>query len=105
MAYLFLTGAIIFEVAGTVSLRLAVDKKRWYGGVAVGYLVAFMMLTLTLANGLPLGVSYGIWAAAGVALTAIISKFLFEEPLTWLMGLGIILVIGGVLLVELGTAH
>lgn len=105
MAYLFLAAAVIFEVAGTVSLRLAVDNRRWYGGVAVGYLVAFMMLTFTLANGLPLGVSYGIWAAAGVALTAIISKFLFNEPLTWLMGLGMLLVIGGVLLVELGATH
>ncbi|WP_411374896.1 DMT family transporter [Arthrobacter sp. MPF02] len=105
MAYVFLAAAIIFEVAGTVSLRLAVDNKRWYGGVTVGYLVAFMMLTLTLANGLPLGVSYGIWAAAGVALTAIISKFLFNEPLTWLMGLGMLLVMGGVLLVELGATH
>ncbi len=105
MAYLFLTGAILFEVAGTVSLRLAVDSKRWYGGVAVGYLVAFVMLTLTLAHGLPLGIAYGIWAAAGVALTAITSKFLFKEPLTWLMGFGIVLIIGGVLLIELGTAH
>jgi small multidrug resistance pump len=105
MAYLFLIGAILFEVAGTVSLRLAVDNKRWYGAVAVGYLVAFVMLTLTLANGLPLGIAYGIWAAAGVALTAIISKFLFKEPLTWLMSFGIVLVIGGVLLIELGATH
>lgn len=105
MAYLFLLGAIVSEVAGTVSLRLTLDNKRWYGGVIVGYLIAFMMLTLTLANGLPLGIAYGIWAAAGVALTAIISKFLFKEPLTWLMGLGIILIIGGVLLIELGAAH
>lgn len=105
MAYLFLIGAILFEVAGTVSLRLAVDNRRWYSAVAVGYLVAFIMLTLTLANGLPLGIAYGIWAAAGVALTAIISKFLFKEPLTWLMSLGIVLIIGGVLLIELGAAH
>jgi small multidrug resistance pump len=105
MAYLFLIGAIFTEVAGTVSLRLAVDNRRWYGGVAVGYLVAFVMLTLTLANGLPLGIAYGIWAAAGVALTAIISKFLFNEPLTWLMGLGIVLIMGGVLLIEIGAAH
>ncbi|WP_026531509.1 DMT family transporter [Arthrobacter sp. H41] len=105
MAYVFLIGAIISEVAGTVSLRLAVDNKRWYGSVIVGYLIAFTMLSLTLAQGLPLGIAYGIWAAAGVALTAIISKFLFEEPLTWLMSLGIILIIGGVLLIELGAAH
>lgn len=105
MAYLFLIGAIIFEVAGTTSLRLAVKNKRWYAGVAVGYVLAFIALTLTLSNGLPLGIAYGIWAAAGVALTAIISKALFKEPLTWLMSLGIILIIGGVLLIEVGAAH
>lgn len=105
MAYLFLIGAIVFEVTGTVSLRLAIDNKRWYGCVIAGYLIAFMMLSLTLAQGFPLGIAYGIWAAAGVALTAIISKFLFEEPLTWLMSLGIILIIGGVLLIELGAVH
>ncbi|MBE0010054.1 MULTISPECIES: DMT family transporter [unclassified Arthrobacter] len=105
MAYLFLLGAILFEVGGTVSLRLAVDDKRWYGAVVVGYLVAFTMLTLTLAAGVPLGVAYGIWAASGVALTAVIGRFLFKEPFTWLMGLGIILIVGGVLLIELGAAH
>ena len=105
MAYWFLIGAILFEVAGTVCLRLAVEEKRWYGGVAVGYLVAFAMLSLTLANGLPLGIAYGIWAAAGVALTAVIGKVLFREPFTWLMGLGIVLIAGGVLLIELGAVH
>ena len=105
MAYLFLIGAILFEVAGTVCLRLAVEEKRWYGGVAVGYLVAFAMLSLTLVNGPPLGIAYGIWAAAGVALTAVIGKVLFREPFTWLMGLGIVLIAGGVLLIELGAVH
>jgi len=105
MAYAFLIGAIVFEVFGTLSLRMAVDKKRWYGGVAVGYLVAFLMLTSALAGGLALGVAYGVWAASGVALTAILSKVIFKEPLTWLMSLGIVLIVGGVLLIELGAAH
>jgi small multidrug resistance pump len=30
---------------------------------------------------------------------------LFDEPLTALMGLGIVLIAGGVLLVELGAGH
>lgn len=105
MAWIFLIGAIIFEVAATLSLRMAVDNKRWYVAVAAGYLAAFTMLTLTLANGIALGVAYGIWAASGVALTAILSKVLFKEPFTSLMGLGIILIIGGVLLIELGATH
>lgn len=105
MAWLFLVGAILFEVFGTVSLRLAMDRKPWYIGTAVGYVVAFSMLALTLSAGMPLGVAYGIWAACGVALTAVIGRFLFKEPLTWLMGLGIVLIAGGVLCIELGTAH
>ncbi|AVM66233.1 SMR family transporter [Dietzia cinnamea] len=105
MTWLFLIAAIAFEVFGTISLRIAVDKKLWYAGVAVGYLLAFTMLSLALAAGMALGVAYGIWAASGVALTAIISRFLFREPLTWLMGLGVILIVGGVLLIELGAAY
>ncbi|CAI7614547.1 unnamed protein product [Penicillium discolor] len=105
MVWLFLIGAIVFEVVGTLSLRMAVDKKRWYVGVAVGYVLAFTMLSLALAGGMALGVAYGIWAASGVALTAILSKFLFKEPFTWLMGLGIVLIVGGVLCIELGAVH
>ncbi|KQO60032.1 DMT family transporter [Curtobacterium sp. Leaf261] len=104
IAALFLVGAILFEVGGTTCLRLAVDDRRWYAGVGVGYVVAFVMLARALAEGIPLGVAYGIWAAAGVALTAVIAKVLFKEPLTWLMGFGILLIIGGVLL-EAGAGH
>jgi hypothetical protein len=61
--------------------------------------------SLALNEGLGLGVAYGIWAAAGVALTAVASKILFKEPLIPVMMGGIALIIGGVLLVELGAAH
>ena len=105
MMWLFLAAAIAFEVAGTLSLRLALANKRWYAAVGVGYIVAFSSLTLALAAGMPLGVAYGIWAAAGVAITAVASRFLFKEPFTWVMAFGIVLIVGGVLLIELGAAH
>lgn len=106
MGWLFLIGAIAFEVFGTISLRMvSTGKKRWLIGVVIGYLVAFAMLVLTLSTGMALGVTYGIWAAAGVALTAVLSKFLFKEPLTLIMGVGVALIVGGVLLIEIGGAH
>ncbi len=106
MAYVFLAGAILFEVAGTLSLRMAATgRKIWYLSVAVNYLIAFSMLTLTLNEGLGLGVAYGIWAASGVALTAVASKVFFKEPLTLVMIAGIALIAGGVLVVELGASH
>ena len=49
------------------------------------------------------GKAYGIWGATGVALTAVLSAAIFGEPLTPLMGLGVLLVIAGVLLVEFGS--
>ena len=103
MVWLFLIGAIVFEVVGTLSLRMAVDKKRWYVGVAVGYVLAFTILSLALAGGMALGVAYGIWGASGVALTAILSTLIYGEPLTPIMVGGIVLIILGVLTIELGS--
>lgn len=108
MTWLFISGAVITEVGGTLSLRMASQEnanKWWFGGVAAGYLAAFAMLTLALAGGMTVGVAYGIWAASGVALTALASRLLFHEPLTRVMMLGIGLIITGVLLIELGSGH
>lgn len=105
MAWVYLVLAIIFEVGATLSLRPAVDKKRWYIPVAIGYTVAFSLLSLTLSEGMALGVAYGIWSATGVALTAILSRLVFKEPLTWVMGVGLALIMSGVLLIELGAAY
>ncbi|WP_353952479.1 SMR family transporter [Knoellia sp. S7-12] len=107
MQWVFLAMAITLEVAATLCLRMAStgQNKLWYLGVGLGYAGAFAALTVTLSEGLGLGVAYGIWAASGVALTAAASRILFKEPLTALMGVGIGLIIGGVLLVELGSGH
>ena len=110
MAYLFLIIAIVFEVAGMLSLRMTTSQpgtkgRPWLLAVVGGYGIAFFALTMTLAEGLALGVAYGIWAATGVALTAILSRILFKEPLTKVLAAGIGLIIIGVLMIELGTAH
>lgn len=106
MQWVFLATAIVLEVTGTLALRMATTGRRiWFVVVATGYLGAFAALTVTLSAGLGIGVAYGIWAAAGVALTAIASHFLFDEPLTPLMGMGIVLIVAGVLLVEVGAGH
>lgn len=108
MGWFFVTMAIAFEVAGTLALRMAtadtVRRTRWTVAVVVGYLMAFTGLTLALDAGLALGVVYGIWAAVGVALTAVLSRILFFEPLNAVMGVGLAAIAVGVLLIELGSA-
>jgi small multidrug resistance pump len=103
--WLLLAGAIVCEVTATLSLKRALDLPVLYAVVAVGYVAAFFLLTFTLKQGLGIGVAYGIWAACGVALTAVASKLFFGEPLTQVMMAGIVLIIAGVLLVELGASQ
>lgn len=101
--WLLLITAILTEVSATLSLRAALDHPAWYIVVVGGYLAAFTALSFVLREGMGLGVAYGIWGATGVVLTAVFAIFLFGDPLTATMGIGIALVIGGVLCVELGS--
>jgi small multidrug resistance pump len=104
--WLALAGAILVEVVATLSLRASdgFRKKAWIAPVALGYVASFYLLWLSLSLGMPVGVAYGVWTACGVALVAIIARFVFSEPLTWLMGAGIALIVAGVLTIEMSGA-
>ncbi|WP_194163657.1 multidrug efflux SMR transporter [Mycolicibacterium sp. P1-5] len=101
--WLTLAGAILIEVCATLSLRASdgFRKKIWIAPMLIGYLVSFTLLSVTLSLGMPVGVAYGVWSAAGVALIAVIARVLFRDPLTPLMMGGIALIIAGVLTIEL----
>lgn len=102
MEWAFLAGAILSEVSATTALRASVHGSwKWYAPVVVGYVLSFILLSFALRDGLGLGIAYGVWSASGVCVTAVLSKLVFKEPLTLLMMLGMVLIVGGVLLVEL----
>jgi small multidrug resistance pump len=108
MGYLFLAGAIIAEVIATTALKFTTgdgNKVVPYILVAVGYIGAFVLLSQSLTKGVPLGIAYAIWAGVGVVLVVVISWLLFKESLTLLQVGGIVLVVGGVALLELGGRH
>jgi small multidrug resistance pump len=103
-----LGGAILVEVFATLSLRASdgFRKKAWILPVTAGYLASFYLLWLTLSLGMPVGIAYGVWTACGVALVAVIARYLFGEPLTWVMVAGIALIVAGVLTIETaGAVH
>ena len=103
-----LAGAIIVEVIATLSLRASdgFRKRLWIIPVVVGYAASFYLLWVSLSLGMPVGIAYGVWTACGVALVAVIARFLFAEPLTPVMVLGIVLIVAGVITIEMvGAAH
>lgn len=97
--------AIVLEVAGTLSMRASdgFTKVGFTLLTATAYLGAFALLGLVLARGVPVGVAYGIWAAVGVALVAVLGKAVFGDPLTPAMWVGVLLIMAGVWLVETGA--
>jgi small multidrug resistance pump len=107
VGYLYLATAIVSEVVATSFLKYASGPKNiWWAYiiVVVGYVLSFVLLSLTLRAGVPLGIAYAIWAGVGVIAVAIISWVVFHESLTWQQIVGMVLVIGGVGMLELGGA-
>ena len=98
-----LFAAIAVEVAATLSLRASQDHSAWLLLVVAGYVGSFVLLTMVLRTGMPVGVAYGIWGASGTAATAVLAAAIFGDAFTWPIAAGIVLIIAGVLLVEFGS--
>lgn len=106
--WLALIGAIVVEVCATLALRASDGLRRrvWIAPVVLGYVLSFYLLWVALSLGVPVGIAYGIWTACGVALVALAARWLFGEPLTPVMMLGIALIVSGVFTIELaGVTH
>lgn len=105
--YLLLAIAIVSETCATVSLKLSEGFTRLAPSivVGVGYLASFVLMSIVLKRGMPVGVVYAIWSAIGVALVALIGVAFLHETLTLWQILGIGLIIAGVAVVELGAAR
>jgi small multidrug resistance pump len=105
--WFWLAGAIVAEVTGTIALKSSEGFSRLGPSILVvlGYGLAFFSLSQALVRGMPVGVAYGVWAAIGVTVVALIGAVFLGESLTPVQVGGIVLVIGGVLALELGAAH
>lgn len=103
MRWPLLAATVVCEVVGTLSLKAAQTHPAWFVLVVAGYLAAFIGLSAVLRGGMPVGMAYGFWAAAGVLLTALASAVIFDEGLTPTMVAGIGLIVVGVLAVHLGA--
>ncbi|MEV7615391.1 multidrug efflux SMR transporter [Streptomyces sp. NPDC089799] len=106
MPYVMLAAAIAAEVAGTTAMKYSHGfTKLWPSlGTAVGYLLAFTLLAQTLKS-MPVGTAYAIWAGVGTAAIAAIGVLFLGEAATAAKLAGIVLVIAGVVLLNLGGSH
>jgi multidrug transporter EmrE-like cation transporter len=94
--------AVLSEVVATTSLKFSEGFTKLIPSVlvVVGYLVSFYLLSLSLKV-IPLGTAYAMWAGIGIVLTVIAGMILWREPLDWARGIGILLIILGIIIINL----
>ena len=97
MSYLYLAGAILFEVAATSFLKASDGMTRAVPTILtlVGYGIAFYFLSLTLRT-VPVGVAYAIWSGVGIVLISLIGVFWFRQTPDFPAIAGMLLIIAGV---------
>jgi small multidrug resistance pump len=97
-AWAVLAVAIVFEVAGTTSMRLSEGFTRWVPSVLifVFYAASFALNTLIIRT-LGLSVVYAVWSGVGTVLTAAIGFLYFKEPATAMKMVCIGLIVVGVI--------
>ncbi|MET9084419.1 multidrug efflux SMR transporter [Streptomyces sp. NPDC090075] len=106
MGYLTLAGAIAAEVAATTAMKYSDGFSRLWPTLltTLGYVVSFLLLAQTLKT-VSIGTAYAIWSGAGTATIAVLGLMLFGEGLSLVKVAGIVLIIGGVVVLNLGGAH
>jgi len=99
--YLFLSGAVFCEVAGTMLLPATQNFTRLVPTsiLAVCYLLAFYLLTFVV-NKLPIAIVYATWSGLGIFTIAILGYIFFKQNLSWQAVLGLFFIVIGVILVN-----
>jgi len=104
--WIYLTLAILFEVAGTTCMKMSAGFERLLPsiGILVFYVISFSFLTLALKK-IDVSVAYAIWSGAGIILICLIGHHFFSEYLTWIKVLFIALIIIGIIGLNLVSKH
>lgn len=107
MSILYLISAIIFEVFGTVCMKLSQGFTKIVPSILMIflYIISLGLLTLALKK-IDISIAYAIWAGVGTALIAAIGILWFKEPINALKIISIVFIIIGVIGLNLsGKMH
>ncbi|MGG0478013.1 multidrug efflux SMR transporter [Priestia megaterium] len=97
MHWIYLCLAILFEVAGTTSIKLSEGFTKVIPSVLLifFYICSLCFLTLTLKS-LEVSIAYAIWSGMGIIIITLIGFMYFDESVSLLKIVAIALIIIGV---------
>ena len=97
IGWVMLGGAILSEVCGTLSLKVADGLRRpgFVILVVACYAASFALLALALKS-INVGPAYAVWSGVGTASVVVAGALLFGERLSWATAVGVALIVAGV---------
>jgi small multidrug resistance pump len=102
-AWLLIAASVVAEVVGTVALKYSdgFTKLIPSGTAASCYAVAIWLMAVAMRQ-LDMGITYAVWAASGTAVTALVGVALFGEHMGTVKLMGLVCVVAGVVMLNLG---
>lgn len=102
MVYLYLLLAILFEVVGSLLLRLSYGFERiGVGALSVALFILSLGLLSFVMRTIPISVSYPLWAGLGTVGALVGGKLMFAEQITALQVAGVAVVLAGAMMIRL----
>ena len=102
MSYIYLIGAILCEVTGTMLLPVSKNFTKPIISIilVLAYVMAFYLLTFALKE-IPLAIAYATWAGMGVFLVTLLGYYYYSDSLQWQSLVGLLLIAIGVAIVNI----
>jgi small multidrug resistance pump len=106
VSWVILFFAIVFEVAGTLTLKFTEGMTRLWPTVLMFafYLVSLFGLSLAVSK-IPVGTAYAVWSGVGTLMVAVLGVFWLKEEVTVLRSASMLLIVIGVAGLYLTGSH
>jgi spermidine export protein MdtJ len=107
LARMFLTGAILTEVAGTSSMALIPENEAgWLNYLPMWILISFSYLLLAkAAKTISIGIAFALWEGLGIGLITLVSILFLGYDIGTQELIGLVLAIVGIVMVTMGETH
>jgi len=106
VAWTLLMGAIGVEVLATAALPRTEQFRDpgWTAAVIAGYALSIWLLTVVIRH-IPVSVAYAVWSGLGTAGIALVGVLFLDERLDLVKAAALLMIIGGVVVLNLHGAH
>lgn len=106
MSWVILFFAIVFEVAGTLTLKFTEGMTRLWPTLLMFafYLVSLFGLSVAVSK-IPVGTAYAVWSGVGTLMVALLGVFWLKEEVTVLRSASMLLIVIGVAGLYLTGSH